>query len=85
MLDISRRNLLKGIGLGTTAAVVGDLSAEERELIEDVRAQMKSTTGSVVADPTDIPDPIDRYEPKTHDVTIEAQEVTAEIEPGVEF
>jgi len=36
-------------------------------------------------DPTDIPDPIDRDEPAEVDVTLRPEEVTAEIEDGVEF
>ncbi|MDX1586317.1 MAG: copper-containing nitrite reductase [Balneolaceae bacterium] len=39
----------------------------------------------VAADPTDIPDPIERTTPKTHDITLESKDVIAEIEPGVEF
>jgi nitrite reductase (NO-forming) len=40
---------------------------------------------SVAADPTDVPDPIDRDEPKHHDVTLTAKEVTAKVEDGVTF
>lgn len=39
----------------------------------------------VAADPTDIPPPIQRNTPKTHDITFEAEEVSTEIEPGVTF
>jgi len=39
----------------------------------------------VAADPSDVPDPIDRSTPKHHDVTLEIREETAEIEPGVTF
>lgn len=39
----------------------------------------------VAADPRDIPDPISRRKPKTHEVTLESKEVIAEIEDGVEF
>jgi nitrite reductase (NO-forming) len=42
-------------------------------------------TDRVAADPTDIPDPIDRSEPREHDITLTVEEVTAEIEPGVTF
>ncbi|MCU4753227.1 copper-containing nitrite reductase [Halobacteria archaeon AArc-curdl1] len=40
---------------------------------------------SIAADPTDIPDPVDWDEPRTHDLTIECIEATAEVEPGVTF
>lgn len=39
----------------------------------------------VAADPTDIPAPISRRTPKTHDVTLVAKEVVGEIEDGVKF
>jgi nitrite reductase (NO-forming) len=37
----------------------------------------------VAADPTDVPDPIDRDQPETVEVTLSVEEVTAEVEPGV--
>jgi nitrite reductase (NO-forming) len=40
---------------------------------------------TVAADPTDVPDPIDRDSPKRHEVTLTAKEVVAEIEPGKQF
>ncbi|WP_138430994.1 copper-containing nitrite reductase [Fodinibius saliphilus] len=39
----------------------------------------------VAADPTDIPAPIKRRTPKTHEITLESKEVVAEIEDGVKF
>ena len=39
----------------------------------------------IAADPADVPPPIDRDEPVEHDVTLQVEEVTAEIEPGVTF
>jgi len=39
----------------------------------------------VAADPTDIPAPIKRSRPKTHEITLESKEVIAEIEDGVSF
>jgi len=42
-------------------------------------------TNRVAKDPTDIPGPIKRRTPKTHHITLEAKEVVAEIEPGVQF
>jgi nitrite reductase (NO-forming) len=45
----------------------------------------QQTVERVAADPTDIPDPISRTEPKEVDVTLRPEEVTAEIEDGVTF
>jgi len=39
----------------------------------------------VAAEPTDIPSPIDRDEPTTHDIEMTTREVVAEIEPGVTY
>lgn len=39
----------------------------------------------VAADPKDIPPPIKRSTPKTHEITLESREMTAEIEDGVQF
>lgn len=39
----------------------------------------------VAADPRDIPAPIKRRTPKTHNITLESKEVVAEIEDGVKF
>ena len=39
----------------------------------------------VAADPTNIPGPIRRRTPKTHEITLESREVIAEIEDGVQF
>jgi len=47
--------------------------------------QKQKTTKRVAADPTDIPSPISRDEPKEVDVTLRPEEVTAEIEDGVTF
>ncbi len=43
------------------------------------------TSDRIVADPTNIPGPVDWTTPKTHEVTLDAVEVVAEIEPGVTF
>lgn len=39
----------------------------------------------IAADPTDIPEPIDRSSPTTVDVEFETTEVVAEVEPGVTY
>ncbi len=39
----------------------------------------------IAADPTDVPSPIERSEPTRHEITIQTEEITAEIEPGVTF
>lgn len=77
---------MKGIGVGTGMLATGSLGSGTAD---EVRRQMEEAeeraSESVAADPTDIPEPIDRFESKTHDIKLVCEEVTAEIEPGVTF
>jgi len=84
----NRRTVLQGIGLGGAASIAGCTSQTAPQAAETTMQQQtttKTTTDRVAADPTDIPDPIDRSEPKTVSVTLRPEEVTAEIEDGVTF
>jgi nitrite reductase (NO-forming) len=96
MFDTSRRKVLQALGIGGAATVAGcsadaptkdSVETETTTLTEQMQnAQPKETdVDTVAADPTDVPEPIDRDEPKTHDITLETKEVTAEIESGVTF
>jgi nitrite reductase (NO-forming) len=97
MFETQRRRVLQAIGLGSAATVAGCSSSSPptAEDTENVTATEETTTASkpkqsvdaetVAADPTDVPDPIDRNRSKTINVTLEAEEVTAEVEPGVTF
>ena len=49
------------------------------------RPDVDPTADRVAADPTDIPDPIDRDSPAEVDVTLRSEEVVAEVEGGVTF
>jgi nitrite reductase (NO-forming) len=91
MANSSRRSVLEAIGIGGTAAVagcVGAPTAQERTR-QRTRMEERSTASPdvdrVAADPTDVPDPIDRDEPTTVEVTMRPEEVTAEVEDGVTF
>ncbi|MDH5019965.1 copper-containing nitrite reductase [Halobacterium rubrum] len=96
MFDTTRRKMLQALGVGgATATIAGCAEAPTDDTVETeaqtMTEQMQNSTpnevdvDTVAADPTDVPDPIDRDEPKTHDITLETKEVTAEIEPGVTF
>lgn len=81
---------MQALGIGGTAAVAGcSGQAPTAQETETERRQIEGTAtptaDRVAADPTDVPDPIDRDEPTTHEVTLRYEEVTAEIEPGVTF
>jgi nitrite reductase (NO-forming) len=72
---------LAGTGLPLTAkaregAVLSDNGGKTRAAAEATR---------VAADPTDIPDPITRKTPKTHNIELVTKEVLAEMEDGVQF
>ncbi|MFB6135450.1 MAG: copper-containing nitrite reductase [Halobacteriaceae archaeon] len=89
MFDTTRRRLMQAAGATGVASVAGcNAPAETESTTTETTARQqaaKPTTDRVAADPTDVPDPIDRDEPKHHDVTLTVEEVTAEIEPGVTF
>ncbi|SFG87930.1 nitrite reductase (NO-forming) [Halopelagius inordinatus] len=90
MLQTTRRRTLQALGLGGVAAVAGCASeapaAEQTQQEQTtMKQQTKQAVDRVAADPTDIPGPIERTEPAEVDVTLTAEEVTAEIEDGVTF
>jgi len=93
-IESTRRRTLQALGLGGAAALAGCTNeaptAEDAERETTAKQQTAAATKSpevdrVAADPTDLPDPIDRDEPKRHEITLEVEEVRAEIEPGVTF
>jgi nitrite reductase (NO-forming) len=91
MFEATRRKMLKALGVTGATTVAGCVEAPTKDqpktATESVstRTQKQAEVDRVAADPTNIPDPIDRDEPKTHDITLTVEEVTAEIEPGVTF
>jgi len=89
MFDSLRRDVLKATGLGGAAAVAGCVTEEPSGQPTDSPAAATTPAGTdvdrVAADPTDIPEPIDRDAPTTLEVELTAEEVTAEVEPGVTF
>jgi len=86
MFDSTRRRVLQAMGIGGTAAVAG-CTTERGATKQRTEVEQSQTpqVDRIAADPTDIPDPIDRDTPKTVDLTLRPEEVTAEIEPGVTF
>ncbi|QLG47652.1 copper-containing nitrite reductase [Natrinema halophilum] len=92
-----RRRFLQAMGAAGAVAVAGCLGGDESGTEangdqndgggeEDGLAAAKSVDVDQIArDPTDIPAPVDWTQPRTHDVTIRTEKVTAEIEPGVTF
>ncbi|SHH03557.1 copper-containing nitrite reductase [Halobaculum gomorrense] len=91
-MPTTRRTTLKALGTGAGGAALAGCSAnaptaEQTETARETteRTSGKPTARRVAADPTDIPDPIDRDTSKTVQVELTAKEVRAEIEPGVVF
>ncbi|QSX01129.1 copper-containing nitrite reductase [Haloterrigena alkaliphila] len=86
---------MQTIGAAGAVAVAGclggdapqaDSAANETDAAEQGLPAAKAVDVDRIArDPTDIPAPVDWTEPREHDITIRAQDVTAEIEPGVTF
>ena len=88
-----RRSFLKAAGIGAVAALAGctedsaDAAAATpaTEATDSLDSAASVDVDRIAADPTDVPDPVDWNSPRTHDVTLETKELTAEIEPGVTF
>lgn len=90
MFETTRRRVMQALGVGGTAAVAGcSVEAPTASETTTERRQVEQTStptvDRVAADPTDVPDPIDRSQPTTHEVTLAMEAVTAEVEPGVTF
>jgi len=90
----TRRTFLKtgaAAGAAAVAGCAGEIPEDKVTFTEadsDPRAldaPKEPTVDRVAADPTAIPDPIDRSEPATVEAELTTREVTAEIEPGVSF
>ena len=90
---LSRRRLIEIGGAAMLASAAGctgmadpddvtndDDAAEEEDGLPEARSP---ELDSIAADPTDIPDPIDRDEPVHHEWEITTEEYVVEIEPGV--
>ncbi|MFB6300304.1 MAG: copper-containing nitrite reductase [Halobacteriales archaeon] len=94
MFDTTRRRVLQALGIsGATATVAGCANAPDADSQSSPTATQTASSAQaqqvdidqIGADPTDIPDPVTHSSPKTHDITLEVEEMTAEIEPGVTF
>ncbi|MFB6233875.1 MAG: copper-containing nitrite reductase [Halopenitus sp.] len=88
--ETRRRRFLQAVGLsgaGMLAGCMGEGSTAPKTTAatSGLDAAKSVDVDRVAADPTNIPDPIDRDEPRTLEFTLRAEEVTAEIEPGVTF
>jgi len=90
---LSRKEFMKNMGgamlSGGMLASLPFSDAEAKETTSENNAGLITPNtprvDRVAADPTDIPGPISRRTPKTHEVTLVAKEVVAEIEDGVQF
>jgi nitrite reductase (NO-forming) len=88
----TRRNFMKGLGtaaaaggLAGLAPLSGDRGTVQAEPFAGLSDEPNNTFARVVADPTDIPGPIDRHSPSHHEIVLESVEIESEIEPGVTF
>jgi nitrite reductase (NO-forming) len=93
----TRRRVLKALGAGGAAALAGCTAPSAEEATEAATTERatpqepsmnpakETDVDRIAADPTDIPDPIDRDSPKTVEVELTTQELVAEVEPGVTY
>ena len=91
---MSRRRVLQASSGAGAAMVAGCLGQESNEPATEQATQTEddgldgakeTTVDRVAADPRELPDPIDRDEPKHHEIELTTTEEVAEIEPGVTF
>lgn len=87
---LSRREFMQLAGAGTLAAGAGSLptlagsgTAHAASSGSVALKGAQAENGSLIADPTNIPAPIDRTEAMTHDIELVAEERIAEVMPGV--
>ncbi len=85
MFESTRRSVLRAFGLGTAASLATTGTTRTGEAAQSTADEIQTDTERIAADPTNVPDPIDRDEPAHHDVTLTAEERVAEIEDGVAF
>lgn len=97
--NVTRRRVLKALGVGGAASIAGctapgatveqpaDASASENATPTEpnMNDPQSIDIDRIAADPTDIPDPIDRSEPTAVEFELETRELVAEIEPGVTY
>jgi len=89
MFETSRRRMLRALGFGGAVSVVGCANApaarEQGQASTGTSVAQQVDVGYVAADPTDVPNPVEWNEPRTHEVTLTSEEVTAEVEPGATY
>ncbi|AZH25982.1 copper-containing nitrite reductase [Haloplanus aerogenes] len=87
MFRSTRRKVLQTLGVtGAAGSLAGCPAAPQSDTDPTPQVDgMPKEVDRVASDPTDVPDPIDRDQPKTHDITLQAQEVIAPIEEGNTF
>jgi len=86
--NIGRRTVLRLIGanaaIAGVARLLSPLVAQPAQAAE-AAPESGAKAARVVADPTNIPPPIERDHAAHHDITMVAKEVIGEIEPGATF
>lgn len=91
----NRRTVIQTIGTAGAVALAGCLAddgpTEDESASPEADAAIDAPLPAaepvdlerIAADPMDLPPPVDWDEPRTHEITLETVEVTAEVEPGV--
>ena len=88
---LTRRKFMKNMGGAVLTGGLlaglpfGDQAAAQSSSASSASAYNAPKVDRVAADPRDIPDPITRNRPVTHDITLESKDLISEIEPGVVF
>ncbi|SDK18229.1 copper-containing nitrite reductase [Natronorubrum texcoconense] len=83
----TRRTVLQALGATGAVALAGCLAENDPNPAAADEGGLEAAKAvdidRIAADPADLPPPVDWDEPRTHEITLESIEVTAEVEPGV--
>lgn len=82
---IGRRQLLASTGAAGAGMMAGCQYGYVGTRQQQEQVSPTTDVDRVAADPTDVPDPIDRNEPQEHNISLATEEVVAELKPGATF
>ncbi|MFB6284617.1 MAG: copper-containing nitrite reductase [Halobacteria archaeon] len=91
MFNVTRRSMLRLIGMGGSASITGCMDGGGQQKLSNPtnnstqQIDVEVDVDRIAADPADVPDPVTHDEPKHHDIQIETEELTAELRDGVTF
>ena len=81
----TRRRLIRSAGATGLVAALAGCTIGSTDTDDEDNPPEEVDVETIAADPTDVPDPIDRDEPTHHELELWTEELVAEIEDGVTY